>query len=448
MRLKISSNFSNLSFIYLIKNLKIFSSTLIFILSDGLSRFSKFLLLPFYINYLTPEIIGTLFLFESIVVLVEPFFSLGLQYSVSRFYNDFTDTIESKKFIKNVLVLKFLLGGIILLLFLFFVKICLVVTNVFDISFSIISIALFCSFMGSFSNFVQHKSIACQTPKTYSFFNLIYFILSFSTTIIIIIFLNGGIQEIILGILFYTIVIFLYSLYLTLDKEIIRWSFVKVVIQNLQSDETIKILKFSFPFILHNFAILCLVFFDRIILSFYVSKSDIGVYSVGYQVASIIPIFAVAFKNSFTASFYKIGNSFLLASRFLNKIFFVGFIFSILILIVFFLINEYIEQNFKQNILKYTDSITIFKFVIPGMIFCFFYTISEPILIYSKKTFELSIIIALSAILNATLNILFIPNYGIFAASISTDISYLFMLIGTLVLMKRYYGYPSINYKK
>ncbi len=106
------------------------------------------------------------------------------------------------------------------------------------------------------------------------------------------------------------------------------------------------------------------------------------------------------------------------------------------------------EQNLKQNIIKYEDSIIIFKYVIPGMIFCFFYTIIEPILIYSKKTFKLSIIIALSAILNGTLNILFIPNHGTLAASISTDISYLFMLIATILLVKKHYGYPSINYKK
>lgn len=191
---------------------------------------------------------------------------------------------------------------------------------------------------------------------------------------------------------------------------------------------------FSIPLIPHALSGIVLSQADRIIISTILTEYETGLYSFGYNIGMILNIFIVAIMRSYGPKglkiLYRKRESDLI--NLVKKYF--GFILIIALNITFFApiaIKLFIKK-------EYYDSIDIIPIVVTSYIFVFIYSTYVLYSFHEKKTFIISILTIIAAILNIVLNILFIPKYGYKIAAVTTLFCY-FILMVLHYLNARYY---------
>jgi O-antigen/teichoic acid export membrane protein len=201
-----------------------------------------------------------------------------------------------------------------------------------------------------------------------------------------------------------------------------------------------NILKYSFPLLIAGLAGILNETIDRILLrhllaSGYDKLYEIGIYGANYKIAVLIAIFIQMFRfaaDPFFFSKYKNEES--------NKVFanilkyFVIFSMIIFLFIVLYIdiIKYFISPRFHEglNIVP----VVLFANILLGILFNinFWYKLSG-------KTKYAVLIIGTGAIINITINVLFIPHYSYRACAFSHLISNFAMVVLSYLLGRKYY---------
>lgn len=173
-----------------------------------------------------------------------------------------------------------------------------------------------------------------------------------------------------------------------------------------------KIIKASFPLAL--MLLLNAIYFriDTLILSFYRSSTDVGIYGFSYRVFEFI----ISFPTFFTNSVYPIllaeqNNT--LFNKLLKKYFltlFVLSIFAALLSAFLFPFIGLIKESFKE-------SITPFQILLFSLPFFFLTSLLQWVLVIRNKKKFLVVIYCIALSLNIILNIYFIPKFSYIASA-------------------------------
>lgn len=196
----------------------------------------------------------------------------------------------------------------------------------------------------------------------------------------------------------------------------------------------IEMFKYGFPLIFSTISTMLLSLGDRYIIRYLKGFSDVGLYTLGYRIASVINVFILqSFSMGFLPIAFKMYDK-PEAKRFFSKIltYFVMFlIFSVLGLSFF---SKEIIKTFALNKdywLSYTIvPILSLTFVFKGMQYVFSLGFH-----YTKKTKYNAYIIFVGLVINLILNFIFIPKYNIYGAACSTVVSSL-----TITLLFYYFS--------
>lgn len=198
----------------------------------------------------------------------------------------------------------------------------------------------------------------------------------------------------------------------------------KLVVVNLDFDFGLakKVISISFPIFMVSFLSLLYFKIDTIILSFYRSPRELGIYGLAYKVienilitwgfyiASIFPLLS----NLFSKKSEK-------AWIIWNKSLFLGMIMSVVIMIVVFVSSPLIIKilgggQFKESILALRILLLALPFFVINNLFYYLF-----LLRYNIK--NILYIIGLSLILNLVLNLFFVPKWGYIACAVNTVIA-------------------------
>jgi len=174
---------------------------------------------------------------------------------------------------------------------------------------------------------------------------------------------------------------------------------------------------------------------DNLVLRYFVSVEEIGVYNLGYQ------IFKGLITTSFIISSYfmpfvikNIHNKEKMRKYLYKKrpvILFSG----LLVLIFFYFLVSPIFKIFYGP--EYLNSILILKILIIPTILHLFIVFYLPILNSLEKYKFIQIVNILAVILNVSLNIILVKKFGIFGAAISTTTVYASMFFAYLVYINK-----------
>lgn len=206
---------------------------------------------------------------------------------------------------------------------------------------------------------------------------------------------------------------------------------------NFDSTSIKEIVRYSFPLMVAMVLSLLLNSIDRFILSDFVAKQEVAIYTIGYSIGSITNAFILApYTLAMNVIFWKkIGDSNF--DRFMTKsstYLFFGMIFSGLVISMF--IKYAIEIFVRNPELWYASNI------VPIILFanCFVALFLFPTLdfYHKKKTNTILLIITLSLVTSITLNFTFIRYFGIYASSFSAVLSYIFMFFCGFLLARKY----------
>lgn len=388
-----------------------FKSTLLFgvfsILRSGISL----LLLPIFLNYLSPEdygIISLVLIYSAIVAIVG---SLGLKSALYTFYFDFNKKNELKEYLSN-------LFSVLLVSFFIVTCIHLIVGNqIYELIFASNEItfyyygviALLSAFFGMLNNlyFIFLKNEV----------NLkVYFIYSLSTIILVAFFqilfitqFNLKIYGMLLGTLIPNVIIFLlisfsntYLFTLKFKKKLLYPSL----------NYSLKLLPFLFVFSFENQI-------DKYLIELNLGLKDVGLYSLLLKLFGLLLLAISAMDDGIRPFMYKDLKE---GKTTMNKYFSLYIGFSVLMLVFINTLGYNLELFFKNPeylvIKEYFFLASVaFLLIIPVR----FYGL---LLVFYKASFKLSYITSIKVVVMVILMIFLIPKYELYGALYALSISY------------------------
>lgn len=177
------------------------------------------------------------------------------------------------------------------------------------------------------------------------------------------------------------------------------------------SSETIKVFQFVFPLVIMQFASLLNNAFDKFALDYFMEKSDLGIYSKGYLLGSILGM-GIDIITLLWAPYVQKNKAVILKKLQSINVFIALCLAGSLLGIVFILMI--IENTFYKVVFIIT-----FSFVARMG-----YQIYIPVLTAFDKTKVVAKITIISGCITLVANLALIPLYGIVGAAISTFLSF------------------------
>lgn len=393
------------------KKKQLAKNTIIIFMGKVCTQFISFLLLPLYTSYLITSEFGIVDLITSYVTLLVPIITLELEMSVFRYLVDVRNkSDETKKLISNNFLI--LLSSLLL-----FIVLYLLVTTFwsFDYRFLILFCIVVCTLSGNFLQVARGLgdtvgyAVSCIITGITTVILNVLFIVVFKWGAF------GMILSMALANLFCAMFLFIKErLYKKMDFSL--------------SDKKLRkeMYKYSIPLVPNGVSWWVVNISDRTIISVVLGAAFNGIYAVSNKFPTILSSLLGIFNLSWSESaalhinspdrdefFSDISNTVtkLFTSLGVGMIACMPFVFPILI-------NS-----------KYNDAYMYIPILIIGAVFNVIICLYSAIYIAKKETKKVASTSIVGAIINILINILLIKYLGLFAASLSTAISYFAMMV-------------------
>lgn len=406
---------------------------LIYGLTNSLTTSLAIILVPLYTRYINTEDYGLLALIVITTSVLNNIFSFGLLKSLFRFY---FDNKEDKTDIARSAFSTIIPINTFMVLFVSLISPILSLLIIGKIEYFYIFILL--TIEGAFlnvSNIGMSVFRAQRRSKQYSMIYIVNVSLKLTLIISFIIFFKMGIFGIIFGRLISSIIF----LSVVLKHN---WKYLSLRINKRLSWE---MLKFGTPFIFIGISSFVLDWFDRYFINFFIGLSEVGIYNIGYQMASVVTIlFFGPFNYIWTPIKFEVMN-YRNRNLYYKKIFIYISFFSFFLFLLFSLLNyEPIRIIVDPS---YWGSYQVIPLVTLSYIFVGITSTVNLGIHFEKKTLYSFYITIVGVVLNIILNIFFIPYYGMIGAAYTTLISYIAMFLISFIVNRRLYKI-DYNWKK
>ncbi|MFH2143976.1 MAG: oligosaccharide flippase family protein [Bacteroidota bacterium] len=195
---------------------------------------------------------------------------------------------------------------------------------------------------------------------------------------------------------------------------------------------------YSFPLMFSYTSVILLNVSDRYILKELRDYSEVGIYTLGYRLASVVNMFVItSFQMGFIPIAFKMFDQ-KEAPRFFKKsLTYYVFIMMIVVLAMSLFSKEIIIlfSSNQEYYLAYT--------IVPLIAFAFVFKGIQTILAlgfhYVKKTSKIAYIVIVAAVINIGLNFLLIPSLGIYGSALATIISSIIIVVMFYYFANKYY---------
>ena len=392
---------------------QLMKNTIIITIGKICTQFVSFFLLPLYTSLLTTEEYGIVDILNTYITLLIPLITLQIEQATFRYLIDIRekkDDDEKKKIISSAMIFVMIMVLVFLLFFLLFAK-------YINIPFKYFFISNLLSCM--FSSILLQITRGVGDNKTYAIGSLITAI----TMIILNVILIAGLAKGVSGLLISNFCSNLFCcFYLVIKKKVYKY----VSIKYFEKEYLKKLLKYSTPLIPNNLSWWIINVFDRTIITLILGAGLNGVYSIANKFSNMYIIIYNIFNMTWTES-ASLAIDDEDKDSFFSKIInialqiFVGSCLLIIAVIPFvfpILVNNSFNEAYNQ--IPILMLATLFN-VMVGLI--------STVYIAKKITNKVAKTSMIAALINVIINIFFIKFWGLYAASISTAISYFSMMI-------------------
>lgn len=397
--------------------LRLFSNSLFkasswYIITNFFAKGTGFITLPIFTRLLSTSDYGVISLFNSWSSIFVIIISLNLSTSIGRAIVEFDESKD--KYASSIIFLSIILFACWFLIFTIF-KTPLI--NFTGLEKNLFFLCIIFSYSKFLITFFSNKLKFEYKYKTDSFLNIFLTVISVIFAIYLIknnIFDSNYLGKIIGSNIFRLIVgIFLLIFILSKGKSLVEKTFWKFG------------LSFSIPLIMHNLSQIINGNFDRIIINKHLGESETGIYSFGYTLGMIIVVLFQSTSQAWMPWFYKNMEKENIAKIKKYSLAYRNF-FTFAYVIILFVSPEIVRIMAPP---EYWKGLYVIPWVFLAYYFQFLYSFEVSIELYYKKTSLISIATIFSALINITLNIIFIPLFGYIAAAITTTISYFFLFV-------------------
>jgi O-antigen/teichoic acid export membrane protein len=408
--------------------MKVITNSIIYFGVGGLQSFMSFLLLPLYTSYLGAYEFGLVNVVNSVAGLLGLIYIFGATGVISRFYFEYKDDSDKlKTFLSTIFMSKIIINS--LLTFVLILGRSVIFPFLAE-GVSFFPYLLIATGIGFFSTFFLFFQILHQTKQAgvkYAIFQIVYLLLNNGLSVLFLVVFDMKAVGIILGTLLSHIIMdtvlfitFRKSFRLKIDKEMLK--------------ETSR---YALPIAIHAIFTWGLAAVNNLLLNNKASTSDVGIYSIGFVIGSIVSTVAVAINRSYTPWFYeqmkkqKEDNS--------DVVKFGEFIILIYSILAVFLslfapevIELFVDTEFDRAWI--VVPIVAFAYVFNGVYF-FFVNIFN----YNRKFVKfVPLYSLLAAIINIVLNLVLIPPFGIIGSAFATLVSMIVLSLSTYIGSRKF----------
>ena len=402
------------------KKKQLVKNTIIIFLGKTSTQLISFFLLPLYTAYLTTSQYGLVDLIQTYVTLLVPILTLETEMSIFRYLIDSRGKEDdTEKLMNNNFYILF----ISMLIFSFVYLLVCLTTNIpyklliyFDV--------LVCLLSG---NFLQ---VARGMGKTvdFSIACVVTGITTIISNLILIVGLGFRADGMILSMALANGVC---SIYL-----FIRLKLYKYLSFKLKDTKLIKgMLKYSLPLVPNGVSWWIVNVSDRTIISWLIGSAANGLYAISNKFPTILSSLLGIFNLSWSESSALHINDPDRESFFSDVINSMIKLFSCIVLCLI-TVMPFIFPIFINN--KFHDAIYYIPILVIAYVFNVVISLYTGIYIGLKKTKEVASTTIIGAIINIVLNLMFIKIIGIWAAAISTALSYFAMMMYRYFDLKKY----------
>ena len=386
-------------------------NTGILFLGKVFTQFLSFFLIPLYTNFLSTNSYGYIDLLQTYITILIPIITLRFDSSIFRYLvesrnkkGDKSIIISSTFYIIIFQLLLFITISWLLCLF-FNVKYGLtIIINVCILSLSSISLQI-CRGNGNMNNYAV-ASIICGIVTT--LLNVIFIgLFRFDASYILISSSIGNVFCI---------------LYVFFVEKVFNF----IHIKDFKRKKLKEMLKYSIPLIPDGMSWWIVTVSDRTIISLFLDVSYNGIYSIACKFSNILATFFVIFNLTWQENASVHVNDIDRDDYFSSVFNYTFRIFSSVCLIIIALI-PFIYSFMIGS--EYQSSYVYIPILLLGNIFNAMSTVVGGIYIANKETKQVAKTTMLGAIVNIIINILLIKKFGLYAAAISTTISYFIVFI-------------------
>lgn len=195
----------------------------------------------------------------------------------------------------------------------------------------------------------------------------------------------------------------------------------------------------SVPLMVHTLSKNILDVSDRLMISFYCGKGDVGIYGTIYSISALSLIVWTSINNAFIPYLYeKLKHDSEEDTRDISKITNFMILLYAVVCIGLTAFSPEIVRILATE--EYYEAVYIIPPIAAGIFLTCVYNIFANVILYHKKSVGVMCATVVAAAINIILNAIFIPMYGYIAASYTTLVAYVVLAISQGIVMTRLHG--------
>jgi len=397
----------------------------LYTIGSVLTQAFSVMLVPIYSKYLSTADYGILSSMGILGQVTAIVISLNIAKSLYRCYWDYRSEQEQKVFFGTIFISVFVLSTInIGGLFIFNKYLGLVYKSIPFYPYYFL--VLLTIYIKPYYDIIAIYFRIKEESKKYLFFSLSYFFVNILLIIYFVVIRNAGAVGSLLATLITNILFLFISLIIL--RKIFVFKFDYAILRN--------VLAYSLPLIPGAIATWVVNLSDRVFIERFYTLSEVGIYSMGYKLASVIGLLTTGFFTAYHPMFLRIANS---SNKEVGLLYNINKLFMIIAL-VFTTFIYIFAPNITEVILdpKFYESYKIFRIIIISNLIAIIGSFTNLSLAQDKKMKSIMLIGVSGAFLNIPLNFLLVPMFGMFGAAYATIITFIYISAITYYVSKKY----------
>jgi len=388
----------------------------------------NFLLLPIYTRILVPADYGTLELVYMIGSLIAILYGFMISSGYIREYYVSKDEHDRQVLLSSTFWFTFINTMIFLLLIFVFARELSHLLFKFENGELFLKLLTISTAIHAHSIIFYNLLMVREKSRKYITIQIISLLLTIGLTIYFIVFLRWAVKGVLIAQLIGRSVEFL----------ILSILLLRVSIKQISLSAIKEMLKYSIPLIPLQMAAFVLNLSDRFFLQEYQNLNEVGLYSMGYKFASLVPLLAIIPLRAYGPYIFSLTDNTKKCKKTIadfSRYYVAGIL--IITLVVSMFSREVIMIMADKS---YYSGWTVVYLLSLSYVFYGTSNVFSVGIDIVKKTWLKALFWIFAALVNIGLNFLLIPYYGMIGASIATSISYLLVIILYLISLK--YVYP------
>jgi len=389
-----------------------------------------FILLPILTTYLSPSDYGTLSLFQLLMLISTPIILMNTQGLLTIEYSQLSFT-EFQNLVSSIVLIS--IFGFLFLEVLFFIFERYILYYFHVPQEYLYFIPLFI-LLQAIPIIIPIIFQAKKEPINFGKYKISMSIVNISLTLLFVLVFSYGWEGRLFGIVgsfgLFTLIGFIILIKLKLLK-------LKICIVSIK-----KSLAFGVPLIPHSIAGVFLIMSDRVFLVNMLSESSVGIYSVAFQISSVVTILFGSINQAWAPNlFEKLNqNPSMIEKKEIVKTTYKIMLLMFGITVISLFVLPYIFDIFIDE--SYSEGKYIMDYIIIAFLFQGFYYMVTNYIFYSKKTHLLSYITFSTLIIVFISNFILIGLYGIIGAAYTMIIIWILFFFVTWLVSNRVYPMP------